>query len=457
MHKIMWEFVDHVVYINLDRRTDRDTRVREVLAQFANKVIRLSAIERTPGFIGCLESHIAVLNAAKHYKWRNVLVVEDDVEWNEFDTAYPIVEKLASQPYNVIHFGPSVPLINKETYELYDGQTTSSYLVNGHYIDTLLTCYKEALPNLVQTHNESLYGSDQCWKKLMKQGGWFAPNPALMYQAPGHSDIRNRFQDHREYWNLSLATAWKPVLTVHVMGGLGNQLFQLAALTHVANATKRTPYIQTLVNPSTHTEACYFDSIFSSFKGLYSNTHPLVRLNEPSLSYTNWSSVIQTHPNVELHGYFQDWRYVDRDFVEKLTFPDVSSKYPGIKNGIFLHIRGGDYVGNAFHDIGLDAYYERALTYFPDAHVYIVTNDVDYAMKRPFIQGLNYTLVTESEIETLFLMSQCAGGICANSSFSWWGAFLNPNRKIVMPDRWYADPNLSTVGYYFPGVIKCQV
>jgi glycosyl transferase family 25 len=200
----MWEFVDKVVYINLDKRTDRDTRIRQVLLPFGNKVTRLAAIESTPGFIGCLKSHIAVLSYAKHYNWRNVLVIEDDVEWNEFDTTYPIVEKLASQPYNVIHLGPSSPLINKETYELYDGQTTSSYLVNGHYIDTLLTCYKEALPKLVQTHDESLYGSDQCWKKLMKQGGWFAPTPSLMYQAPGYSDIRDRFQDHRKYWNLSV-------------------------------------------------------------------------------------------------------------------------------------------------------------------------------------------------------------------------------------------------------------
>jgi len=198
----MWEFVDKVVYINLDKRTDRDAHIREVLSQFGNKVIRMSAVETNPGFIGCLKSHIAVLREAKHYKWANVLVMEDDVEWNAFDVAYPIVEKLASQPYNVIHLGPSVPVMVEGTYQLLDGQTTSSYLVNGHYINTLLACYVDALPKLIKTHNEAVYGSDQCWKPLMKQGGWFAPSPALMYQAPGYSDIRQRFQDHREFWNL---------------------------------------------------------------------------------------------------------------------------------------------------------------------------------------------------------------------------------------------------------------
>lgn len=201
----MWEFIDKVVYINLDSRTDRDERIRNVLQTFGNKVIRMSAIKTSPGFVGCLQSHIAVLKAAKYNKWKNVLVMEDDVEWNEFETGYAIVERLASAPYDVIHFGPSAAKIVPETYRLLDGQTTSSYLVNGHYIDTLLNCYLAALPPLMQTLDECTYGSDQCWKKLMKHGGWFAPIPALMYQRPDHSDIRGHFQDHRHYWTLSLS------------------------------------------------------------------------------------------------------------------------------------------------------------------------------------------------------------------------------------------------------------
>jgi hypothetical protein len=165
-----------------------------------------------------------------------------------------------------------------------------------------------------------------------------------------------------------------------------------------------------------------------------------------------------TSPNIELTGYFQDWRYIDREFISRLTFAtDVLTRYSNVNEGIFLHIRGGDYVGNVYHDVGLDAYYERAINMFPNSHFFIVTNDVNYAMNKPFISNINYTLVIEPEIDTLYLMSQCAGGICANSSFSWWGAFLNPHRKIVMPDKWYPNPMMNTEGYYFPGVIKCPV
>jgi hypothetical protein len=164
------------------------------------------------------------------------------------------------------------------------------------------------------------------------------------------------------------------------------------------------------------------------------------------------------YPDVSLAGYFQDWRYVTHDFLRELVFSTATeNRYEGIKEGIFLHIRGGDYVNNPYHDLKLDAYYERAIAMFPGAHFFVVTNDVDYAMSRPFMSTLKHTLVIESELDTLYLMSQCAGGICANSSFSWWGAFLNPHRKIVMPNRWYPDPSIPTEGYYFPGVIKCPV
>ena len=200
----MWEFVDKVVYINLNKRGDRNKKMQKVLAMFGDKVIRLSAIETTPGYIGCLQSHIAVLTNANG--WRNVLIMEDDVEWNNFEAGYKIVEKLAMNPYDVIHFGPSAVTMGPD-YRLLSGQAASSYLVNGPYINVLLNCYKTALPHLIQTNNEATYGADQCWKPLMLSDRWYAPLPVLMYQRPDYSDIRGYFQDHRHYFNRACALA----------------------------------------------------------------------------------------------------------------------------------------------------------------------------------------------------------------------------------------------------------
>ena len=249
-----------------------------------------------------------------------------------------------------------------------------------------------------------------------------------------------------------------PSLTIELVGGLGNQLFKMAALIHIAKRTGRTPHIKNIENPSPHSKESYFDTIFASFANLYSVLHPTIRLVEPTMSYTNWSNIVRFHMNAEIDGYFQDYRYVDEDFVQRLRFPTgIVTKYPGVYDAVFLHIRGGDYVNHWLHDLGLDEYYKRAIAHFPGAHFYVVTNDLGYALSRPFLEGIKFTVIMEPELDTLFLMSQCAGGICANSSFSWWGAFLNHTRKIVMPDRWYTDPNIPTEGYYFPGVIKCQV
>jgi len=246
-------------------------------------------------------------------------------------------------------------------------------------------------------------------------------------------------------------------LTVELAGGLGNQLFQLAGLIHISRRTKRIPYIQTVVNPSVHTHVNYFDTIFSKFRIMVSSRRPEWAVTETRLSYSGWASRFENYRNPTMLGYFQDWRYVDADFSSWLTFTDKTARYPGLKEGVFLHIRGGDYIGHLLHDVGLDMYYERAIELFPGKHFFLITNDLDYAQSKPFLRNIAYTVVQENELDTLYIMSQCGGGICANSTFSWWGAYLNPNRKIIMPDVWYNDPDMSTVGYYFPGVIKCPV
>lgn len=246
------------------------------------------------------------------------------------------------------------------------------------------------------------------------------------------------------------------LLTIELAGGLGNQLFQLAALMSISKRTKYTPYIQTVANPSPHTNISYFNTIFQSYKVLHSSIRPRSQLIEADVQTYNWSTILIGSP-IELRGYFQDWRYIDREFISTLVFPKLQPIYLRSENAIFLHIRGGDYIGNGYHYIDLDGYYTRAIAMFPGAHFFIVTNDLPYTLTKSFMKEIQYTIINEPELETLYLMSQCAGGICSNSSFSWWGAFLNPHRKIVMPDRWYPNPSMSTEGYYFPGVIKCPV
>ena len=126
-----------------------------------------------------------------------------------------------------------------------------------------------------------------------------------------------------------------------------------------------------------------------------------------------------------------------------------------LKDSIFIHIRGGDYkdTQNAYLNVGLHTYYKSAVDYVVSRgvkHAYIFTNDRAYAGAFSALQSIPHTYVEPSvnEIECLYLMSRCAkGGIIGNSTFGWWGLYLNLDRPfLIMPDRWIVE-SLRPPGY----------
>ena len=243
------------------------------------------------------------------------------------------------------------------------------------------------------------------------------------------------------------------MLTVDLKGGLGNQLFMLGFLDYASKITGRSIYINNLRSPQTvHSHEQYYNNIFKNWKSLYKHSYPRVLPERNDQSYQDWKSMIETTTgDIMLWGYFQRHEYMDsvRDsFIPKLSFDEsILQKYPQITNKIGIHIRGGDYKGNPFHELGLKNYYQKCMTLCPNSEFVIFTNDVPYANTIiPYCE-----IIQESEVDTLFLMSKCKGLICANSSFSWWGAYLNSDRPIFMPSKWYGCG--AVIGnYYFKGV-----
>jgi hypothetical protein len=246
------------------------------------------------------------------------------------------------------------------------------------------------------------------------------------------------------------------MLAVKLNGGLGNQLFQLAAGETIATETDRTFCILDTTSPTTvHTKTNYFDSILSNWTACPRLPTPYANVTERTFAKPAWKELLPADLSVCLHGYFQNWAYIPSTFSSRLQLPACPSL-----EGAFLHIRGGDYVNHWFHDVGLArGYYEKAVLHFPEGtHFYIFTNDVPYAKSLPVLNTIPHTFVDSDDMSSLAQMAACTkGGICANSSFSWWGAYLNPTRTIVMPDVWFNDPTMYTAGYYFPGVRVCPV
>lgn len=136
----------------------------------------------------------------------------------------------------------------------------------------------------------------------------------------------------------------------------------------------------------------------------------------------------------ETDFYFQDPKYFDkyRDEIRKLYGKGISEN-----NFVAIHVRRGDYVNNPFYvDLSTTDYYQKAMAEFPDDNFMIFTDDIDFCID--YFQGDRFQMNYESEIDALNTMASCKGIIMANSSFSWWAAYLS-KAKVIAPKAWYAD------------------
>jgi glycosyl transferase family 25 len=165
--------------------------------------MRFNAIEDDPGCLGCSRSHIAVLEMAIQNNWNNVLVLEDDVEWNDFDNNYSRLKKMVAKKYAVILLG-GVCVYKYPDDRLISAQTTTGYLVNRFYYKRLLENFKESY-NLLKDNldKQYLFALDQYWKNLQKDGNWYVvSDPCMIYQKPDYSDIEKNYVDYRSAFRL---------------------------------------------------------------------------------------------------------------------------------------------------------------------------------------------------------------------------------------------------------------
>ena len=137
------------------------------------------------------------------------------------------------------------------------------------------------------------------------------------------------------------------------------------------------------------------------------------------------------------HGtdiYFQDPKWFDGDAKELFQ-----AGIPSRTDQVAIHVRRGDYVNNPFYvDLVETDYYEKAINLFDGSDFLIFSDDIEWCKLQPIFNGCEFA--TGTELEDLNLMSSCIGHIIANSSFSWWGAYLSPySKRIVAPKAWYTD------------------
>jgi len=203
----------NIVVINLDSRKDR---LRQFEASMRNVGIDSNAIERfnaiaTPerGWLGCCQSHIAVLRKAITGNWPRVTIFEDDFAWcidrlPLWSHLEPLTDSNLS--FDVLMLGarvvesePSVPQSNLK--RIRKAFTASGYIVNRHYFQRLLHNLLECEQKLsqVQTYDDLIEANcslDVHWQPLQLRDNWLCHDPVLGKQIDSHSDVENRFCRH---------------------------------------------------------------------------------------------------------------------------------------------------------------------------------------------------------------------------------------------------------------------
>ena len=191
--------IKHAFYINLASRPDRKQHVEEQLNVLGINAQRFNAIKLPNGALGCSMSHLKCLEIAKQNNWPHLLVIEDDIKFldpnlfkrqlNTFLTNHKEWDIIIVGGNNV----PPYQKIDDTCVKVSSCQTTTGYLVNGHYFDKLIDNFRTGINKLIQNPQlHVLYAIDKYWFNLQKVDNWFLIIPLTVTQREDYSDIEKR-------------------------------------------------------------------------------------------------------------------------------------------------------------------------------------------------------------------------------------------------------------------------
>ena len=170
------------------------------------KSTRFNAIKMTNGAIGCSMSHLKLLEDAKKNQLDHILIVGDDITFLDpslFKTQINKFFELHNNKWDVILFAgnnmPPFEIIDDTCIKVSRCQTTTGYLVNGHYINVLISNIKMGLTHLINSPTETVkYAIDKFWFVLQNNSKWYLITPLTVVQREDYSDIEKRVTNYQE-------------------------------------------------------------------------------------------------------------------------------------------------------------------------------------------------------------------------------------------------------------------
>lgn len=259
------------------------------------------------------------------------------------------------------------------------------------------------------------------------------------------------------------------MIYVKLKGGLANQIFQWAHGKNLSLKYRMPLYLDT---------SFYENQIGCTPRQFSLNKFPNLEFKLSNHRGSNFRSIIDdgifkeikldSDQNYILDGYWGSEKYFNesvKDIRKSLSYTDdfirnvANSKYKDLleKNCVSIHIRRTDYLNsNGYHPVQDLSYYEKGLDIIGEYDsLYVFSDDMDWCKENItfkntiFVEGFD-------DVEDMWLMSICKNNIIANSTFSWWGAWLNKkDGKVIAPLNWFGENlNVSSSDLYKDNWIK---
>jgi len=238
------------------------------------------------------------------------------------------------------------------------------------------------------------------------------------------------------------------MITCLLQGGLGNQMFQIAATSALAWRHDGVASFDLEKHHLPFQGRKAFNYVENIFRLV-----PFVDCPQPTDVYKephHHYAEIPYRKNMMLFGYFQSEKYFEdyQEEIRNLFSPDKTTKeyllrkYGSELSGdvASIHVRRGDYLKlKDFHPTCTKKYYIDAIALLPEDTNYLIFSD-DPTWCTDNFEIQRFTVIEgEEDYIDLYLMSMCKNNIIANSSFSWWAAWLNSNEEkvVVAPEIWF--------------------
>ncbi len=241
------------------------------------------------------------------------------------------------------------------------------------------------------------------------------------------------------------------MIYIYPIGGIGNMFFHIASIWSLAKDNNDDLTLLNIEEKIANLKSdARIDLRHADFYRFLFNRFPIANGGAVnSFEHTFTYSPIPYMPGYKYIGYFQCEKYFKhrRDDIIELFKPDPSfiesiNKYSDLFGNISLHVRRNDYVRlyPQIHPPQPMEYYNKALEMLPsDMKVVIFSDDIPWC--RDHFVGDRFSFIEEIDYISIYIMTKMKHHIIANSSFSWWGAWMSQfeDKMVITPQTWFGS------------------